>query len=70
MSSLFPGQDAGPHIQFPTETIYSDKFIWVGCGLGGPLVAGYIIAQNFEAFGKRESAVVTWSFSRCARWKR
>jgi hypothetical protein len=60
MSNLSLGQDAGSDIQFPTETIYSDKSIWVGAGLGGPLVAGYIMARNFEAFDEPGKVKATW----------
>ncbi|MCU1287907.1 MAG: hypothetical protein JWN60_136, partial [Acidobacteria bacterium] len=30
--------------QIPVEKIYKDKEVWVGTFLGGPLVAGYMIA--------------------------
>ncbi len=60
MSNLSLRQDANSDAHIPTETIYSDKSIWIGSGLGGPLVAGYIIAQNFEAFDEPDKARVTW----------
>lgn len=37
-------------IQTSTQKIYRDKAIWVGTFLGGPLAAGYLIAENFKAF--------------------
>ncbi len=27
--------------------VYTDKMVWVGTFLGGPLVAGYLFASNF-----------------------
>lgn len=44
----------------PTGTIYEDKALWPGTFIGGPLVAGYIIAENFEAFDEHGNAVATW----------
>ncbi len=38
----------------PTTKIYKDKAIYTAGLLGGPLAAGYIIAQNFKAFGDNE----------------
>ncbi len=43
-------------IQAPTQKIYKDKAIWLGAFLGGPLTAGYIIAQNFKAFNEPDKA--------------
>jgi hypothetical protein len=37
--------------EVPTEKIYSEKAIRVGTFLGGPIVAGYFIAENFKVFG-------------------
>jgi hypothetical protein len=41
-------------------TIYKDRAIWVGTALGGPLVAGYLAAANFRAFGERDKVWKTW----------
>jgi len=35
----------------PTFKIHKDKFIYAAAYIGGPLAAGYIIAENFKAFG-------------------
>ncbi|HKV32939.1 MAG TPA: hypothetical protein VJP89_01320 [Pyrinomonadaceae bacterium] len=50
----------------PTETIYTQNSIWGGSFLGGPLVAGYIIARNFKAFNESPKAWVTWIVTICA----
>lgn len=47
-------------IQKPTEKIYNDKAIWSGTFLGGPLVAGYLIAENFKVFNQPNKAQRTW----------
>lgn len=44
----------------PTKTIYSQNSIWAGSLLGGPMVAGYLIARNFKAFSESNKAWVTW----------
>lgn len=49
--------------QTPTEKIYKDKAIWVGTFLGGPLTAGYLIAENFKAFNETDKAKKTWIFA-------
>ncbi len=40
--------------------IYKDKAFWVGTFLGGPLVAGYLFAENFKAFEQPEKVKPTW----------
>lgn len=47
-------------IQKPAQKIYKDREIWVGTFLGGPLAAGYLIAENFKAFNEEEKAKKTW----------
>jgi hypothetical protein len=42
------------------EAIYKDKAMWVGTFLGGPLVTGYLVAQNYKVFGEREKIWKTW----------
>ncbi|MES2285235.1 MAG: hypothetical protein V4547_06060 [Bacteroidota bacterium] len=49
--------------QIPTQKIYKDKAIWVGAFLGGPLAAGYIIAENFKVFNERDKAKKTWIYT-------
>ncbi|GEP52775.1 hypothetical protein FNO01nite_34470 [Flavobacterium noncentrifugens] len=50
-------------IEIPKYKVYKDRAIWVGTFLGGPLVAGYLIAENFKAFGEPEKAKKTWIIS-------
>lgn len=50
-------------IQTPTNKIYKDREIWVGTFLGGPLVAGYLIAENFKAFNETDKAKKTWIYA-------
>lgn len=50
-------------IQTPTNKIYKDRAIWVGTFLGGPLAAGYLIAENFKAFDDSEKAKKTWIYA-------
>ncbi|WP_027420719.1 hypothetical protein [Crocinitomix catalasitica] len=44
----------------PTEKIYKDRAFWLGTFLGGPLVAGYLFAENFKALGQSEKVKPTW----------
>ena len=46
-----------------TKRIYKDNKIWVGTYLGGPLVAGYLIAENFKSFNEINKAKKTWVFT-------
>src|SRR3970040_1304083 len=50
-------------IQKPTEKIYKDRAIWGGTFLGGPLVAGYLIAENVKAFNEFDKAKMTWIYA-------
>jgi len=50
-------------IQTPTNKIYKDRAIWVGTFLGGPLAAGYLIAENFKAFNETDKAKKTWIYA-------
>ncbi|HEY0429640.1 MAG TPA: hypothetical protein VGC76_17800 [Pyrinomonadaceae bacterium] len=43
--------------------IYADKAISVGTFLGGPLVGGFLAAENFRAFGERAKIWRTWAFA-------
>jgi hypothetical protein len=47
-------------IQNPKRKIYKDKAIWAGTFIGGPLTAGYLIAENFKAFNEPNKAKSTW----------
>ena len=50
-------------IQTPTNKIYSKRAILVGTFLGGPLAAGYLIAENFKAFNDPDKAKKTWIYA-------
>jgi hypothetical protein len=50
-------------IQTPPQKIYKDRAIWVGTFLGGPLAAGYFIAENFSALDERDKATKTWIYA-------
>src|SRR6266487_6381979 len=43
--------------------IYKDRAIYVGTFLGGPLVAGYLIAENFKIFSEPDRAKKTWIYA-------
>lgn len=40
--------------------LYEDKAIYLGTFLGGPLVATYMLADNFNKFGMPEKATKVW----------
>jgi hypothetical protein len=44
----------------PSYKIYKDKFVYGVAYIGGPLAAGYIIAENFKAFGDIDKYKKTW----------
>ena len=46
-----------------TMKIYTDRLIWAGTFIGGPLVAGYLIAENFKAFNELNKVRITWIYS-------
>lgn len=46
-----------------TQKIYSERGIEFGAFLGGPLVAGYFIAENFRIFNEPNKAKKTWIYS-------
>lgn len=50
-------------IEIPKGKIYKDRAIWVGTFLGGPLVAGYLIAENFKTFNEITKAKKTWIYA-------
>lgn len=47
----------------PSQKIYTDKAIYVATFLGGPLIAGYLIAENFKAFDEGKQATRTWVYA-------
>lgn len=50
-------------IPTPTQKIYVLPLILLGTFLGGPLVAGYFMAQNFKAFDEPEKVAKTWTYA-------
>ncbi|MFH6994501.1 hypothetical protein [Flavobacterium sp. FlaQc-48] len=46
--------------EIPTGKIYTEKAIQSGTFLGGPLVAGYLMAENFKTFGDFNNVKKTW----------
>jgi hypothetical protein len=50
-------------VQTPEQKIYKDRAIYVGTFIGGPLVAGYLIAENFKTFNEPGKARMAWIYS-------
>jgi hypothetical protein len=50
-------------IQTPEQKIYKDRAIYVGTFIGGPLVAGYLIAENFRVFNEPNKAKKAWIYA-------
>jgi len=44
----------------PEFKLYRDRTIFLGTILGGPAVAGYLMAENFKKFGHPDKARLTW----------
>jgi hypothetical protein len=40
----------------PIGKIFTDRKIWLGSMLGGPLIAGYIIYKNYQTFNELDKA--------------
>ena len=49
-----------PH---PGYKLYNDRAIYVGTFLGGPLVAGYLAAENFKRLGQRDKIKKAWALA-------
>lgn len=47
----------------PKGKIYKDRAIYVGTLLGGPMVAGYLIATNFKNFNEPGKVKKTWLYA-------
>jgi len=47
----------------PVYKIYKEGAIIVGTFLGGPLAAGYMIAENFKAFQEPQKVRKTWVYA-------
>lgn len=39
---------------------FKEKAIWIGTFLGGPLVAGYLLSENFKTFNQTDKVKPTW----------
>ena len=50
---------AAPDRPIPQEKIYTKRALLVSTLLTGPIVGGYMLAENFKAFGERRRA--KWS---------
>ena len=46
-----------------TQKVYKLQAIRVATFLGGPLVAGYLMAENFKVFDERKKLIKTWIFT-------
>ena len=47
----------------PENKIFTANAIWVGTFLGGPLAAGYFMAQNFKALNQAQWVGTTWKYT-------
>jgi hypothetical protein len=45
------------------QKIYNNRAIWIGTFLGGPLAAGYLIAENYKAFNESDKVKKTWFYT-------
>lgn len=50
-------------IAIPEGKVYKERAIYSGTFLGGPLVAGYMMASNYKVFGESEKAKRAWFWS-------
>ncbi len=44
----------------PGFKLYSDRAVYVGAFIGGPLVAGYLAAENFKQLGQQDKVKYAW----------
>lgn len=44
----------------PDFKLYKDNAVWIGTFLGGPPVAGYLMAENFKRLGQPDKARTSW----------
>jgi ABC-type iron transport system FetAB permease component len=47
----------------PDFKLYKDRAIYVGTFLGGPLVAGYLAAENFKQLGEQSKVKTAWAIA-------
>jgi heme/copper-type cytochrome/quinol oxidase subunit 4 len=46
-----------------TKKVYSENAIRIGTFLGGPLVTGYLMAENYKQLGETSKVKLTWILS-------
>ncbi len=44
----------------PGYQLYKERAVYLGTFLGGPLVAGYLFAENFKRLGEQAKARLAW----------
>lgn len=44
----------------PQKKLYKDMAVRAGTFIGGPVVAGYLIAENFKILGQEDKVKTTW----------
>jgi hypothetical protein len=47
----------------PAFKLYKDRTVYVGTFLGGPLVAGYLAAENYKNLGQTDKVKTTWAIA-------
>ena len=47
----------------PNFKLYKDRAIYVGTFLGGPLVEGYLAAENFKQLGQQDKVKTAWTIA-------
>jgi FtsH-binding integral membrane protein len=47
----------------PISKLYKEGFVTAATFLGGPLVAGYMIAENFKSLNERQKVGITWIYT-------
>jgi hypothetical protein len=47
----------------PNYKLYDDRAVFVGTFIGGPLAAGYLIAENYKNLEERGKVLKTWLFA-------
>jgi hypothetical protein len=45
------------------QQVYKSQMVRIGTFLGGPLVAGYMIAENYKAFDEPDKAKKAWIYA-------
>ncbi|HET6256058.1 MAG TPA: hypothetical protein VFE32_18420 [Puia sp.] len=47
----------------PSFKLYTDRAVLIGTFIGGPLVAGYLAAENYRQLGQQDKAGRAWIIS-------